>query len=247
NLVAGNTHGVTGSTMTGVGPVPGINQQTGASGTATVTVAGSDFYGSTGAGSIVGDPRPFGDICNPLGSTQVKLDSPGRNVGDLLNAAGVSWGWFHGGFGHCNSIHMASDGSAKQDYIGHHEPFQYFASTQNPTHLPPSSPSMVGLTDQANHQYDLDALFTVNSVSGASSRTYDITGIRSDVKLPAVSLLKAPGFMDGHAQYSDPLLEQHFLVQVVNAVMNSRYWKDTAIIIAYDDSDGWYDHVYPPL
>ncbi len=247
NLVAGNTHGVNGPTQTGFGPVPGINQSTGAPGTATVTVAGKDANGSTGSGSIVGDPRPFGDVCNPLGSTQVKLDSPGRNVGDLLNAAGVSWGWFQGGFGHCSSVHQASDGSVKQDYIGHHQPFQYFASTQNLTHLPPSSNAMVGYTDQANHQYDLDALFTINSVSGTTSRTYDVTGFQPGVKLPSVTFLKAPGFMDGHAQYSDPLLEQHFIVQVINTVMSSRYWKDTAIIIAYDDSDGWYDHVYPPL
>jgi len=141
----------------------------------------------------------------------------------------------------------ASDGSAKQDYIGHHEPFQYFASTQNLTHLPPSSPAMVGFTDQAKHQYDLSALFTINSVSGATSRTYDITGFQPGVRLPAVTFLKAPGFMDGHAGYSDPLLEQHFIVQVVNTVMTSKYWKDTAIIVLYDDSDGWYDHVYPPL
>jgi phospholipase C len=247
NLVAGNTHGVTGATQTGFGPVPGINQSTGASGSQTVTVAGSDANGSTGAGSIVGDPRPFGDVCNPLGSTQVKLDSPGRNVGDLLNAKAVSWGWFQGGFANCNSIHKASDGSVKQDYIGHHEPFQYFASTQNLTHLPPSSPAMVGFTDQAKHQYDLSALFTINSVSGATSRTYDITGFQPDVKLPAVTFLKAPGFMDGHAAYSDPLLEQHFIVQVVNTVMTSKYWNDTAIVVLYDDSDGWYDHVYPPL
>jgi phospholipase C len=247
NLVAGNTHGVTGATQTGFGPVPGINQSTGASGTATVTVAGSDTNGNTGAGTIVGDPRPFGDVCNPLGSTQVKLDSPDKNVGDLLNAKGLSWGWFQGGFGNCNSIHKASDGTVKQDYIGHHEPFQYFASTQNLTHLPPSSTAMVGFTDQANHQYDLSALFTINSVSGTTSRTYDITGFQPGVKLPAVTFLKAPGFMDGHAAYSDPLLEQHFVVQVANTVMKSKYWEDTAIIVLYDDSDGWYDHVYPPL
>lgn len=247
NLVAGNTHGVTGTTQTGVGPVPGIDQSTGASGSKTVTVAGSDTNGSTGGGSIVGDPRPYGDVCNPLGSTQVVLNNPSRNVGDLLNASGVSWGWFQGGFANCNSIHKASDGSVKQDYIGHHEPFQYFAATQNPTHLPPSSPAMVGLTDQAKHQYDLSALFTINSVPGATSRTYDITGFQPGVNLPAVTFLKAPGFMDGHAQYSDPLLEQHFVVQVVNTIMTSKYWQDTAIIVAYDDSDGWYDHVYPPL
>src|SRR5450631_928684 len=247
NLISGNSHGVTGAAQTGVGPVAGINQSTGASGSQTVTVAGSDTNGSTGGGSIVGDPRPFGDICNPLGSTQVKLDSPSKNVGDLLNAKGVSWGWFQGGFGNCNSIHMASDGTVKQDYIGHHEPFQYFASTQNLNHLAPSSPAMVGSTDQAKHQYDLSALFTIDSVSGAASRSYKIKGFRPDVRLPSVSFLKAPGFMDGHAAYSDPLLEQQFVVQIVNTVMTSRYWKDTAIIVLYDDSDGWYDHVYPPL
>ncbi len=247
NLISGNTHGVSGVTQTGFGPVPGINQSTGASGSQTVTVAGSDTNGSTGGGSIVGDPRPFGDVCNPLGSAQVTLNNPSKNVGDLLNAKGVSWGWFQGGFINCNSIHMASDGTAKQDYIGHHEPFQYFASTRNLTHLPPSSPAMVGFSDQANHQYDLGALFAIDSVSGPTSRVYKVKGLRPDVKLPAVSFLKAPGFMDGHAQYSDPLLEQQFVVQVVNSLMTSRYWKDTAIIVLYDDSDGWYDHVYPPL
>jgi phospholipase C len=247
NLISGNTHGVTGSNVTGFGPVPGINQTTGASGTATVNVAGSDSNGSTGGGSIVGDPRPFGDVCNPLGSAQVKITNPSKNVGDLLNDKGITWGWFQGGFINCNSIHMGSDGNPKQDYIGHHEPFNYFPSTQNLNHLPPSSPSKIGFTDQASHQYDLNALFTVDSVSGATSRTYDITGFQPGVTLPAVTFLKAPGFMDGHAQYSDPLLEQHFITQVVNTIMMSKYWKDTAIIILYDDSDGWYDHVYPPL
>ena len=34
---------------------------------------------------------------------------------------------------------------------------------------------------------------------------------------------------------------------MINAIANSQYWKDTAIIIAYDDSDGWYDHVLGPV
>ena len=37
------------------------------------------------------------------------------------------------------------------------------------------------------------------------------------------------------------------MVGVINAIMNSPYWKDTAIIINYDDSDGWYDHVLGPV
>jgi phospholipase C len=52
---------------------------------------------------------------------------------------------------------------------------------------------------------------------------------------------------DGHPGYSDPLDEQRFIVQVVNAVMASPEWSSTAIIITYDDSDGWYDHQMPPI
>jgi len=65
--------------------------------------------------------------------------------------------------------------------------------------------------------------------------------------LPAVSFLKAPGYQDGHAGYSDPLAEQTFLVNTINAIMQARYWASTAIVIAYDDSDGWYDHQMGPI
>src|SRR5262249_37656592 len=45
----------------------------------------------------------------------------------------------------------------------------------------------------------------------------------------------------------DPTSEQNWVVSVVNAVMLSKFWRDTAIIITYDDSDGWYDHVNGPI
>jgi phospholipase C len=62
-----------------------------------------------------------------------------------------------------------------------------------------------------------------------------------------VNFLKAPAFEDGHAGYSDPLDEQRFLVQVINALQKSPEWADTAVVILYDDSDGWYDHQMPPV
>jgi phospholipase C len=64
--------------------------------------------------------------------------------------------------------------------------------------------------------------------------------------LPAVSYLKAPAYQDGHAGYSSPVFEQPFLVETINRLMKSPYWDHLAIIIAYDDSDGWYDHAMPP-
>jgi phospholipase C len=62
-----------------------------------------------------------------------------------------------------------------------------------------------------------------------------------------VSFLKAPANMDGHAGYSDPLLEQEFLVTVINRLQKSPFWKNTVVFISYDDSDGWYDHQMSPL
>jgi phospholipase C len=115
----------------------------------------------------------------------------------------------------------------KADYIPHHQPFQYYTSTANPTHARPSSTSMIGYSgDAANHQYDVLDFFTAVSAGN----------------FPAVSFLKAPGYQDGHAGYSDPLDEQTFIVNTINFLQKQPDWNSTAVIIAYDDSDGWYDH-----
>ena len=189
-------------------------------------------------GTVIGDADPqFDDCSSPKGGL---LAMSGRNVGDLLNAKDITWGWFQGGFrptrdqGRQGGVRREVDepgGREVPDYSPHHEPFQYFRQTANPHHLPPSSVDMIGRTDQANHQYDLADFFEVLSRD----------------RLPAVSFVKAKRYQDGHAGYSDPIDEQAFLVALVNAVELSPSWKDTAIIVAYDDSDGWYDHVMPPI
>jgi len=171
------------------------------------------------------------------------LALPGVNIGDLLDKAGVTWGWFEGGFkpsvpyaggatsAVCGSKTARLDGTLEKDYSAHHEPFQYYASTSNPHHLPPSSVAMIGQTDQANHQYDLT----------------DFWNAANSGNLPAVSFLKAKRSQDGHAGYSSPLDEQIFLVNTINALEQLPQWEETVVIIAYDDSDGWYDHVMPPI
>lgn len=187
--------------------------------------------------TVVGDPQPQYDDC----STRDAAGMTGRNVGDLLNAKHITWGFFEGGFrptewsasgkAVCGAKHIGSNGKTKGDYIPHHQPFQYYESTANPHHLPPTSAAMIGKQDSANHQYDL-----VDFWEGAAAHN-----------IPAVSFLKAPGYQDGHAGYSDPLAEQQFLVDTINKLQRLPEWQNMAIIIAYDDSDGWYDHVMPPI
>ncbi len=187
-------------------------------------------------GTVIGDLDPTFDDCS-VGATAAMS---GPNIGDLLNAKNITWGWFEGGFAPtsttngkavCGSSHQNIGGATITDYIQHHEPFQYYQSTANPHHLPPSSVAMIGHTDQANHQYDL-----TNFWQAADSG-----------HLPAVSFLKAAAYQDGHAGYSDPLDEQTFLVNTINHLESLPTWKSTAVIITYDDSDGWYDHVMPTI
>ncbi len=189
-------------------------------------------------GSVIGDRDPAYDDCSSSSSTPIAMT--GSNVGDLLNAKGITWGWFQGGFHPtavnngkvvCGARSTNIGGATIADYSPHHEPFQYYASTSNPHHLAPSSVDKIGQSDQANHQYDLT----------------DFWAAVKNGNMPAVTFLKAKEVQDGHAGYSDPLDEQQFIVDTINRLQMTPEWRSTAVIIAYDDSDGWYDHVMGPI
>ena len=85
-----------------------------------------------------------------------------------------------------------------------------------------------------NHNYDISDFDQL--VSAISNHELPPSA------LPAVSFLKAPGNEDGHAGYSDPADEQEFIAHTIDEIMNTPDWSHTAIVINYDDSDGWYDH-----
>ena len=57
--------------------------------------------------------------------------------------------------------------------------------------------------------------------------------------LPSDSFVKAPAYQDDHPGNSDPLSSQTFTVDLINAPQQSDDWQDTAVIIAWDDTDGW--------
>ena len=103
---------------------------------------------TNGTGSLIGDGNggmtdisdadPAGDMCST--TTGETFSMSGKNIGDLLNAAGVTWGFFSGGFDLAVSNPNGTTGCArstislvtntnKADYIPHHQPFQYYKST----------------------------------------------------------------------------------------------------------------------
>jgi phospholipase C len=230
----------------------------------------------------------------------------------VLNQAGLSWGWFEGGFdpsetytaglaaigktgqpdstfipdefatagfqnnvahssnqGLCDSVHaigIALGGTGqwgyKDDYIPHHAPFQFYATTANPHHLTLDGSNGIDAVTGANSLATVGKdtqTFTGGYGTGPQFNTpnhnYDTSDFDQLVSainagqlpasaLPAVTFLKAPGYEDGHAAYSEPADEQAFITKEINALMKSPDWSSTAVIINYDDSDGWYDHVY---
>ncbi len=294
NLISGNTGNVD---TTHQANNPPISTSTSPNG--DLTADGNGGY------SLTSDAQPYWDDC----ATRDAVAMSGTNIGDELNSAGLSWGWFQGGFrpstsyqaaltaigatgqptstfipnqfssyfsnaanrppnssnqGLCNTVHPVGvnlggygQWGYKNDYVVHHEPFQYYASTANPHHLTiptdasgndtPAGLKQIGWDTQAyvnkvpqfntpNHQYD---------TSDFDQLVQAITlGQMPPSALPAVSFLKAPGYEDGHPGYSDPEDEQVFVAREINSLMRSPDWKSTVVIVNWDDSDGWYDHVY---
>ncbi|HEV7163630.1 MAG TPA: alkaline phosphatase family protein [Solirubrobacteraceae bacterium] len=294
NLVAGDTGNVD---MAHLANNPSISTST--SPDADLTANGLGGY------SLTSDAQPYWDDC----STRDAVAMSGTNIGDELNGAGLSWGWFEGGLrpstsyqealtatgksgqptstftpdqfstyfsnaanrpAHssnqnlCSSVHpvgVALGGSGqwgyKDDYIPHHEPFQYYASTANPHHLaiPTNSSGQDTLAGLHEIGRDTQSYVTGTPQFNTPNHQYDTSDFNQLVEainrrevspstLPAVSFLKAPGFQDGHAAYSEPADEQQFIATTVNELMRSPDWKNTVVMVNYDDSDGWYDHVY---
>jgi phospholipase C len=162
-------------------------------------LSGQTVSGSTVAnGTVINNINPIADDCalptSPTGSAP-NISMTGNNIGNLLNKANVTWGWFYDGFARtgfsggiatCNSI-----------YNPHYAPFEYYPSTANPHHTPPSSPSAIGTSaDAANHNYDLSNLWEAVDAGN----------------LPAVTFIKAAKPNTGHPMDSTPLTEQAFLV-----------------------------------
>ena len=201
---------------------------------------GATISDGNGGFSVIGDADPVGDACST--TTGETFQMGGKNIGDLLNAKGITWGFFEGGFNRSTVNPNKTTGCKRTTtstitnvtksglYPASSAVSVLRTSTANPTHRPTIG-AIGNATDAANHQYDSDDFYTALAANN----------------LPSVVFLKAPGYQDGHAGYSDPLDEQTFIVDTINTIEQSKFWDSTAIVILYDDSDGWYDHQMSPI
>ncbi len=64
--------------------------------------------------------------------------------------------------------------------------------------------------------------------------------------LPAVSWVIPDGKESDHPSVNTGE-GPSWVASIVNAIGQSKYWNNTAIIITWDDWGGWYDHIAPPI
>jgi phospholipase C len=146
--------------------------------------------------------------------------------------APVPWGWYQEGF--------ADDGSGTYPaYVAHHNAVQYFGYMRE-------NPALWA------HVHDLTDFFAAVERNALGDRgVYFLKGGYKNPFgwVPASAdpnVREAFAGDDDHPAYSDSHLAESLVAKIVNAVARSKYWNDSAIIVTWDDSEGFYDHVAPP-
>jgi phospholipase C len=138
-----------------------------------------------------------------------------RHIGDVLMQADVSFGYFGGGW----NIYL-TDPAGSNPYNAYCivcNPFQYAADIMTNPRL------------RQAHIHDTDAFYR------------DV----ADETLPAVSIVKPSGFVDGHPASSKLDLFEGFLKKILDQLQaHPKLWKDTAVFITFDEGGGYYDSGY---
>jgi phospholipase C len=150
----------------------------------------------------------------------------------------VNWGWFQEGYDHEPTDPVGP--ATNLDYIAHHNAPQYFGyEANNPVE---TKAHMKGLGDfyTAIKNNALPAAGGVFYVRGGYG---NLDGLTPRSPSPAVQADFKGN--DDHPGYSDTQISEAVLADSINAIASSKYWKDSAIIITYDETDGLYDHTQP--
>ena len=146
------------------------------------------------------------------------------SIGDRLSAKGLDWAWYSGGWDDAMAYSAdagpPSGGGSPvvEKFQYHHQPFVYFEKYKD------------GTAAKAKHLKD-EKEFLAAAAAGT---------------LPAVSFVKPVGIDNEHPGYTDVLSGDQHLLAVIDAVRKGPNWKDTAIIVTYDEHGGFWDHVAPP-
>ena len=171
------------------------------------------------------------DVADPNGTPPLGLPLPPqrqRTIGDTLDAKGVSWAWYAGGWNVAGidgrqppsvkrrMIYTREEGSPM--FQPHHQPFNYHAR------FAPGTPA------RAEHLKDADDL--LRDIAAGT--------------LPAVTFYKPAGRYTQHPSYTDVKSGDEHMADLLAKLRASPQWKDMLIVLTYDENGGYWDHAPPP-
>ena len=157
----------------------------------------------------------------------------------------MKWGWFQQGFNANDTELPSTDPNAQtpavySTYVLHHNGPQYFGYLADNTEV--LNKNLHGNKDffEAVEHKKLPREGGVFYLRGGYGNNDGL------VPLDPTPAIRAafPG-NDDHPAYSDAQISEAMAAKAINAIVASGYWKDSAIIITYDETDGLYDHVEP--
>ena len=160
-----------------------------------------------------------------------------------LNQSAVGFGWYEEGYDKevtDNAGPTTSNGS-HASYVTHHNGPQYFGYVAN---TPALRSELHGLGDFFSdiQNQKLPSSGGVFYVKGGFTNIMGLTPADPDATVQKNFLGD-----DDHPAYSDAQISEAMVASAVNAIAASPYWPQSAIIITWDDSEGDYDHVPPPV
>jgi phospholipase C len=136
------------------------------------------------------------------------------HIGDVLGTAGLSYTYFGEGW----DLYVTDPAGTN--------PYDRYCTICNP------------------FQYAADIM--TNQVQ-REAHIQDTSNLYVDIQnnaLPAVSIVKPDGFLDGHPSSSKLDLFEGFVNRIVNQVEASPEWASTAIFVTFDEGGGYYDSGY---
>jgi len=169
----------------------------------------------------------------------------------------VAWRWYQNGYDQ-EPNDSAFPGSPHTNYVSHHQGPQYFGYlANNPVLRTNFRGENDFFTDMANNNlppqggvfyirggyYNLN--YPANTPPIQNSHYPNPAGLTS-TEIATINTAKSGD--DDHPGYTDSQLSEAMAARVINAIARNRYvWEHSAIIITYDESDGFYDHVPPRI
>ena len=153
----------------------------------------------------------------------------------------VDWGWWEEGFDKEPTDPPSGPPTGTHNsYITHHNGPQYFGYVSD---NPVEQAHFHGLGDfySALSSHSLAKAGGVYWVKGGYTNLFGLKPTDPD---PAVQ----SNFQgdDDHPAYADSQISDAMVAEAINRIAKSPYWAHSAIVIAWDDSEGYYDHVPPP-